>query len=166
MECVDQYVRVLLTNGCEVLGECFTVDPISKSVVVLTQDSRECTNYFPKVILTHAIRSIEIEEMPSSFSTSHYEQFKDKFSNFVFGNKTDQSDCIQPEEISCRQKKLQDWLELNRLPVSIANDNILSVVNGLALIEPPYTVESCRSTNTIVLDRVMRIVKSCPDLEN
>ena len=48
--------------------------------------------------------------------------------------------------------------------VSADNEEVLSISDAL-YIEPPYSVESCRSTNEIVLGRVQGLIKNMPENE-
>ncbi|XP_057306486.1 gem-associated protein 6-like [Hydractinia symbiolongicarpus] len=163
---IDKFIDITLKNNTKISGECFTIDPVTNSVVILAEDHGVQNAFQLQIILLHAIECIKIGIISDSFKTPEYREFKNTFVNVVFGSTDNKNKNYSDGEILERQSRMKDWLELNRLPVSLTSENILSVVNGLALIEPPYNVESCRSTNTIVLDRVMRIVKSCPTLEN
>lgn len=62
-----------------------------------------------------------------------------------------------------RKEKLITWLQTNHLRIENSPSNSAIVIeNGVALIQPPFTIDTCESTNEIVLDRVRALVESCP----
>ena len=158
-EYVGKNIQIQCKNGETQSGHCYTIDPISNTIVLL---------YFsegsPKIrfVLEHAIEAVsqldqncDSEILPEEFIT--------QLDGFLF-DKAGFSRSCKPIQLEVRRLKLKKWFHLNRLPVE-EEGLILSVANGQAMIEPPYTINSCRSANTIVLDRVMKLVKSCPELQ-
>ena len=161
LDIIDKYVCITLTDRSIVHGECYTVDPVTKTIIILTEICNSKNSFQPQIILSNSVTKIDVGTYPLAFQGSEYQEFKKHFLNSLSGT-TVNNENYSLDHIVERKEHMKNWLEQNRLPVSLLQDDIISVVNGLALIEPPYTVDSCRSTNTIVLDRVMRIVKSCP----
>lgn len=162
LQYIDKFVFVTLVDKTIVSGECYSVDPITKTLVLIcnvVNTSRFCVT----IILAHAIDKINsILEMPSIFKSQKYIKYKEHLVSKIYKNN---SKVVVSEKTLQHKEILLSWLEKNHLPVAV-NGNILSVVNGIVLIEPPYTVECCRGTNTIVLDRIMKMIKSCPGLDD
>ena len=159
LEFLDKFICLQFKNGKQVCGECFTVDPITSTVVLITKKP-DC-NLTIDVVLSHELMHVKVMDI-EHINRMEYLQFKEIFLKKLLPKQ----DQFTSEDLLKRRNKLHQLLELNRLPVCIEENDVLSVVNGIAFIEPPYTVDSCRSTNTIVLDRVMRIVETCPNINN
>lgn len=68
------------------------------------------------------------------------------------------------EELNSRKEKLKLWLERNRLPVQVTGNRgeVLTISNAV-VIQPPYGVHNCHSTNEIILGRIQGLMKSMPD---
>ncbi|XP_012561809.2 uncharacterized protein LOC105847063 [Hydra vulgaris] len=153
LEFIDKFVCLQFKNGKKLCGECFTIDPVTNSVVLIT---KKISNLMVEVVLSHDLIDIQVMDI-EHINRAEYLQFKEVFLRKLFP----EQHLFTSEDLLKRRDKLYQLLELNRLPVTVQDNGILSVVNGIALIEPPYTVDTCRSANTIVLDRVMRIVETC-----
>lgn len=160
LQYLDKFVILSLVDKTVVSGECVTVDPVTKSFVLIC--SVDNTKFCVTVILAHAIASInDIPEPLDVFKSQKYTEFKEALMRKLYSTISERNS----EKTIQRKETLLKWLEKNHLPVTV-NENVLSVVNGIVSIEPPYTVECCRGTNTIVLDRIMKMIKSCPGLDD
>ena len=157
---VGKHLSVTLVNGEMLHGFCYTVDPVTLSFILIVKDLQRTGKFITKLVIKHSVKDVMTVNIPLDYQGENFELYLERLNDALRGNGM----AMDPSEIFRRKEKLCKWLNLNHLPVLEREDNILSVVNGVAMIEPPYTVESCRSSNTIVLDRVMKIVKSCPDL--
>lgn len=107
------------------------------------------------VVMGHALQNIVVlDEDPSK----HQAEFDAFFKPRVVVRDS-------PAQIKRRRESVKNWLVKNRLPVSETGD-VLSVMDALT-IEPPYTAESCRSTNQIVLGRIQGLIANMPkDVEH
>jgi len=155
---IDKYIQIELVNGTIFGGECYTVDPVSGCVILIICNENE--EFCTQVIMKHAIKSFKLQENECE-NSQNLKDFKKRLDDKLFRS----SGCGGSQETTKRKEILFDWLKKNQLPVELTDTESLSVVNGMATIEPPYTVDCCRSTNTIVLDKVMKIIKACPELE-
>ena len=157
---VGKHLSITLVNGEMLHGFCYTVDPVTLSFILIVKDLQRTGKFITKLVIKHSVKDVMTVNIPLDYQGENFELYLERLNDALRGNGM----AMDPSEIFRRKEKLCKWLNLNHLPVLEREDNILSVVNGVAMIEPPYTVESCRSSNTIVLDRVMKIVKSCPNL--
>lgn len=157
---VGKYISISLVNGEMLHGFCYTIDPVTLSVILIVKDLHKSGKFITKLVTQHSVKDVMAINIPLDYQGKNFEHYLERLNDALKGNSME----LGPSEIFKRKEKLCNWLNMNHLPVLERGDNILSVVNGVAMIEPPYTVESCRSSNTIVLDRVMKIVKSCPNL--
>ena len=163
----DKHICVKLKDSSRTItGECFCVDPVTKSVVVISKEEstgREHA-YTPHVILHHAIAHIEEISDSTLRDQLDFLEYKRNFIGTLFGER---DTSLDNDALKQRREALCSWLEENRFTVTrmTTDDGVeeLSLINGTVVIEPPYTVDSCRSTNTIVLGRIMKIVKGCPN---
>jgi hypothetical protein len=60
-----------------------------------------------------------------------------------------------------RRNDLVAWLEKNRLPVRLDPNNVINILDSV-FVQAPYDLDSCQSTNEIILDKVRQLVKSLP----
>ena len=157
---VGKYLSITLVNGEMLHGFCYTIDPVTLSFILIVKDLQGTGKFVTKLVIQHSVKDVMTVNIPLDYQSENFENYLERLNDVLKGNSME----MDPSEIFRRKEKLCNWLNLNHLPVLEREDNILSVVNGVAMIEPPYTVESCRSSNTIVLDRVMKMVKSCPNL--
>lgn len=155
----EKFICIELVNGKCLKGECFTIDPITKSIVIVVQNN-DVEMFSIEVVMQHAVKSINREEDLSKDNTL-FTTFKKSLCSKLFGGK----DKFDKELLLKRKQTLLCWFKKNQLPVELTDSDTFSVVHGVAMIEPPYTVECCRSTNTIILDKVMKIIKACPGLD-
>jgi hypothetical protein len=79
----------------------------------------------------------------------------------LFEDLTASSD--QTEDLEKRMHDMVDWMKKNHLPVKLEEFekskyriNILDSV----FIRSPFTIESCESTNEIILDKVRQLIKN------
>ncbi len=81
----------------------------------------------------------------------------------LFNTTTASTPALSAKEFANKRAKLKSWLLKNRLPVkdSPDNDKLLCISDAL-FIEPPYDVDSCRSTNEIILGRVQGLIRNMP----
>ena len=72
-----------------------------------------------------------------------------------------------PEELKKKQERLKGWLLKNRIPVTVSGENSeLLCLSDALTIEPPYTTDSCQSTNQIILGRIQGLIANMPkDIE-
>lgn len=102
-------------------------------------DLKEDNKYDLKIVLGHTIKKIEVlpdteREIPELFVA-------EKFSNTVALK---------------RKETIMKVLEENRFPVT-EKDGVIFIKDTVR-IEPPYGSENCISTNTIILNRIQKIV--------
>jgi len=157
---MEKYLCVMMVDGSSVNGECFTIDPVTGSYVLISEEEKNV--FVVKIIHKHAIKSVCQENPPEGLDKERFLCYKQGLMSKLYGK----TDNINGQVLSKRKEILLEWLKKNQLPVSVTDSDSLSVVNGIATIEPPYTVDCCRSSNTIVLDKIMKMIKSCPELEN
>lgn len=67
------------------------------------------------------------------------------------------------DNVACLKKlkdKLVLWLQQNRFPVEVVEDKIL-VANVLEIL-PPYTSQTCHTSNEIILGRIQKLIDTLP----
>ena len=60
-----------------------------------------------------------------------------------------------------RRNDLIAWLNKNRLPVKLDQNNVINILDSV-FIHCPYDLDNCQSTNEIILDKVRQLVQSLP----
>ena len=160
-----QYVhhRVCLTTvdgGCHT-GWVYTVDPVSSTFVLLqyeadgiSDESLSRANH-AELVLGHAIRSVE---MLAGDVNLHRTDMEALFKPPA------EMQSVSAEEMSSRCERLRQWLIQNRVPVerAVARPEVLTIGGDVLIIEPPYNIECCLSTNEIILARVQSLVRNMP----
>lgn len=116
-------------------GVVYVIDPLSKTVI-LTNEA--CNNL--DIITFHAIDTI-----------IHLSEFPVK--TFTFQNSK------SPPQNA--KEKLRKWFEQNHLKVT-EKDGVICVEDQVT-IEPPYGIEQCFCSSTVVLERIQDLICNLPD---
>lgn len=138
---VGSHVEVTTENGETCSGIVYTVDPVSESVVLV--EVGQVMNL--KVILGHAVKNIQVlrkeeYEFPGLFPVNSFSI-----------QKLTQSACEH------RKALVKEFFVANRFPIT--EDGEVLLIEDVVAINPPYTVENCVSTNSIVLSRVQTLLE-------
>uniref|UniRef100_A0A914BX90 AD domain-containing protein n=1 Tax=Acrobeloides nanus TaxID=290746 RepID=A0A914BX90_9BILA len=151
-------IRVkLITKKC-VVGNLYTVDPESKSIVIV-----ECRNDQPEnlvLIPGESIMNAELlsdDEINESESCAKPSLALDRQLANMFRAHTEnvQDNKETPEE---RKKKIEEILQKGRVRYDIDAES--SIIVGAVKIKNPYTKETCISTNNIALSRITKLLES------
>ncbi|XP_033632834.1 gem-associated protein 6-like [Asterias rubens] len=151
---VSQRVVVICTDGKTQAGLVFTVDPVSKSIVLVQFPDEQST--ITKIIMGHAVESITVGTEAITSQTEH------RLSQLFRLN--DPHKNLSEEETARRKTELKQWLEQHHIPVTISGDKgeLLNIAEAL-YIEPPYGLDNCISANEIILGRVQALMKNKPE---
>ncbi|XP_046388622.1 gem-associated protein 6-like isoform X2 [Ischnura elegans] len=133
---VDCVVKVTSVDGKQSLGLVYTIDPVSNSVVLLKTDGSA------EVIVGHSVKHIE----PS------YCEITIPHLNILSQEKEE----VDGKVCEASRVKLKNWLLENRIPIEEEGDVL--VVNNILKIYPPYGCDQCVCTNTVMLDKVHRLI--------
>ena len=155
MNYVGKEVCVTVETGDSHTGWVYTVDPVSQSVALVRfNDTDNDDTVTLKVVMGHGIQSIVILD---ENSMKHKAELDALF-------KPREVLTASPEELKNQQDRLKSWLLKNRIPVEVSGDNSeLLFISDALTIEPPYTKDSCRSTNQIILGRVQGLISNMPN---
>lgn len=148
---VNKKVSVLLSDGSSRDGWVYTVDPVTRSIVLLQVNERTFNSGLA-FIIGHAIKAVDVQSVDES---------KEACPDFDKIINTRKNCNYSDEDLQQRKSDLKSWLEKNRIPVTEKNGAVLSVMDVLS-IEPPYEMDCCRCSNEIILDRIQRLVRSMP----
>ena len=151
MQYVYKQVRVLTADGVEHMGWVYTIDPVSESFVLIQfVDDRPQLD----ILMGHAITKVIVIDENTEV---HKEKLDALFRPQMFP-------AMSSEDIKKKQMLVKLWLDKNRLPVQVGGvaDELLLISDAL-VIEPPYRVENCRSTNEIILGRIQELLKNMPE---
>lgn len=155
MQWLYKEICVTMEDGSTLTGRCYTVDPVSQSIVLVKID--QCDNSVDKVkvVMGHCIENVTVLDE----NIGKYKAILDS----LFRGACDDGKTLSPEELESRKESLKLWLLKNRLPVSVSGEDseILSIAEAV-FIEPPYGANQCRSTNEIILGKVQGLIKSMP----
>lgn len=157
---VDHEVQVSTEDGEVHVGHVYTVDPVSESIVLINHAdvSLEASPRMSlKLLMGASVTDVKL-------ISDGTEAVKHRF-NHLFRPAVDT--ILNDEELNRRKMNLKSWLEKNRLPVALGGTGwqYLTVADALT-IQPPYTEDSCISTNEIVLSRIQGLIKNMPDEMN
>jgi len=153
---VHSHIEVHTNDGDQHSGYVYTVDPVSESLVLIQCQEGESvptTKFSMKIIMRPSVKEVSVTLGPD-------ENVKQWFAS-LFRDKA--AVALSAQELMSRRDKLKEWLEKNRIPVSISGQDqqSLSVFEAL-VIRPPYNENSCLSTNEIILLRVKTLIKNMP----
>ncbi|KAL6420833.1 hypothetical protein ACFW04_014372 [Cataglyphis niger] len=134
---VGKEVKITTKDENVYCGIVYTIDPVSESVVLLQSETP--TEYRLKIIFDHAIKNIEavsktIKIVPELFLPAKLSQTM----------------------VTKRKNIIMQLLLDNRFLVKEENDILL--IEDNVSIEPPYYLENCRCTNSIILTKIQNIL--------
>lgn len=127
----------ITTKDEDIIGIIYTVDPVSKSIVLL--QSGTARQYRLKIIFNHAIKNMEVISETEKILPELFVPAK-----------------LSQEMVTKRKGIVLQLLLDNRFPVKEEND-ILMIEDTLS-IEPPYYPENCICTNSIILTKIQNIL--------
>jgi gem associated protein 6 len=156
---VHCFVHITLSEGEELQGWVYTIDPVSHTIVIAKDDEKsyadehDISDSRPIVfVMSKAIKELRVVE-----TTREEPKWLQNFAVKEQQNFTD-------DELQKRKANVVEWLHKNRVPIldDSAETKLVNVLGGL-VIEPPYDVDSCKGTNEIVLDRIRKLISSMPE---
>lgn len=152
---VNNQVRVRTEDDRDHIGFVYTVDPVSESIVLVTDLNKIDSNKIAmKLLMGPSVRSVEVI---SEGNKEICQCFDNLFRPAV-------AEKLNPEALAVRMQRLKLWLEKHRLPVSISGSDGQSLTIADALtVCPPYTEHSCLSTNEIILARIQELIRTMPN---
>ena len=151
MQYIGKEICIATEDGGSYTGRCYTIDPVSQSVVLAKFDGESVSSM--QIIMGHCVRNIVVLDDDDK-------RYKHQL-DALFKNPAALE--LSPQEVEQKRTRLKAWLLKNRIPVEVSGDNkdILSI-SGALFIEPPYEADNCRSTNEIILGRVQGLIKNMP----
>ncbi|RUS79330.1 hypothetical protein EGW08_012915 [Elysia chlorotica] len=156
MGLVHKQVQVTTEDTRQHQGFVFTVDPVSESVVLLrsTQpNSNDFTGSSLTLLPGASIRNITV------LSHSIDPRVKSQFDSLF---RPAPSKALSEEDLDLRKLQLKQWLEKHRLPVTPSPDGQALIVAGALTVLPPFSEDSCLSTNEIILSRIRTLIRDMP----
>lgn len=127
-------------NGVNHKGFVYTIDPQTETVV-LTDKLGANLN----IISRHAIKNIVLGQ-----------NFIEKFAFKATTNDGQTTGVLEEKKLN-----LVKWLKDNLIEVVVDGD--LLRISDYVSIEPPYDIDHCYCTNTVILERLQNIIKRMPD---
>lgn len=141
MSLVGKQVELTTIESVTYTGTVYVIDPIYKTTVLHT--NRTAVDEYETVfVLHHAIKSLKVlsdEADESYLKIVEPKSFVDK---------------------DIKRNVLKRWLEHMFISVSESGD-YLKIDDHLVIV-PPYGPENCICNNTIILDRIQKIISLMP----
>lgn len=160
MKLIGCQIQACTEDGHQHVGHVYTVDPVSQSIVLVSfgDNAPETScNISLKLLVGSSVTDVKIV---SEAAEAVNQRFHRLFRPAV-------AETLSDEQMNVRKLRLKSWLEKNRLPVSLGGDSgqLLLVADAIT-VQPPYTEDSCLSTNEIVLSRIQGLIKNMPSDES
>nr|KAG5704116.1 hypothetical protein BaRGS_009646 [Batillaria attramentaria] len=153
MQYVYKQVSVVTEDEEEHVGWVYTIDPVSQTFVLVQflDDNRQ-------VLILPGTSVTKVTVLAESADSDGIKEKLDA----LFRPQTEA--LFSEEELRGRKQKLKMWLEKNRLPVQVTGSKgeVLTISDAL-MIQPPYDVNDCHSTNEIILGRIQGLIKNMPE---
>ena len=99
-------------------------------------------------VMGHAISEVNCLEKPNP-------EMKEMLSRLL-----DEKPTYEQQWLDRRKSHLAQWLHDNRFPVEVEGERII-VASALDIL-PPYNINSCHTSNEIILGRVQRLIEAMP----
>lgn len=139
---IGKEVRIITCNGATHRGFVYVLDPIAKIVVLTNSDRKQLD-----IVFSQAIKEMVVEEGGRSIKS--------------FALKVPVEDIREtPVDSVEKKQKLVNWLRENG--IEVMEDGALLKISDYVTIEPPYDLEHCYCANTVVLERLQKIIKRMP----
>ncbi|EEZ99905.1 gem-associated protein 6 [Tribolium castaneum] len=135
---IGKSVNIETVDKCTHVGVVYVVDPVYKTVVLLNKSTKSL-----EFVLYPAIKSFNVV---SDVQNDELLQTPTKLLN--------------SEESLHLKMKLMKWLKL--LMINVREDGELLKVDEHLSIGPPYGADDCMCDNTIVLERIRKIIGLMP----
>ncbi|XP_032804342.1 gem-associated protein 6 isoform X2 [Petromyzon marinus] len=153
-ELLHRHVRVCADEGVQREGWVYTVDPVSASIMLVTQPSPGSPELTLCTVMGHAVRSVVETRAPGGDAAATSE-----CPSMLFRPAARHRPSLGAEEVASRRQALLVWLRRNHVPVEERGDELL-VAGGVLSVAPPYGPDDCSSANEIILERVRRLVQA------
>lgn len=137
---IGREVRIKTRNGIDHKGFVYTIDPQTETVVLTDNLGAKVA-----IIPQHAIKNIVLGQ-----------NFVEKFAVRTETNKVQTTGVLEE-----KKKNLVKWLKDNL--IEVVEDGDLLRISDYVSIEPPYDIDHCYCTNTVILERLQNIIKRMPD---
>ncbi|KAJ8918436.1 hypothetical protein NQ315_008133 [Exocentrus adspersus] len=141
MSLVGKEVELVTVDNVAHQGTVYVIDPIYKTVVLHT-NKKSIDEYETVFVLHHAIQSLKV--LSSEANESYLRNVEPK--SFA--------------ENDITKDILKKWLQHMFINVS-ESGNYLKIDDHLVIV-PPYGPENCICNNTIILDRIQKIISLMP----
>ncbi|CAD5213639.1 unnamed protein product [Bursaphelenchus okinawaensis] len=152
----DQPVRVEVhkaTNGQDVYGNVYTVDPDTRNLVVaqFTEAEKESPSSLT-LIPAYSIKSVHKLSKNVQISTVSHgsEDLIEKIDDML--NKTGE---VSSQVIEERKQKLIDHMKSTKVPFEEVEGGLKV---GAVVIEPPYTKDNLVSENMVAIARIQKLL--------
>jgi gem associated protein 6 len=156
-------ISVTTEDGATHIGRCFTVDPVSQTIVLVKfcfDDDVDITPASLTLVMGHCVRNITIVDE----EVSKYKQILDK----LLKSNSNGDDLLSKVDICAKKEQLISWLNKNLIPVTVSkwDPDILNISDAV-FIRPPYNEDNCQSTNEIILGKIQGLISNMPkDINN
>lgn len=139
---IGKTVEVEMINNKTYVGFVYCIDPVTENIVLVNKASE--THYDTDLLLGQCVKNINVisEDICD-----------DKI--FQFKTETDHPD------LDKKRKNLKEWLT-NHF-IDVAEDGEELKIGDDLVISPPYTINDCVSSNTIILERIRTILVTLKD---
>lgn len=124
-------------------GLVYVIDPIFKTVVLHTNWKSD-DDYETVIILKHAIVTLEVLS-------------EEKNENYLGELSIPQLECTKPN----RKSIVKKWIKSMMIDVKESGDYLK--IDDYLVIIPPYRADNCICNNTIILERIQKILNEMPE---
>ncbi|XP_059472918.1 uncharacterized protein LOC132195141 [Neocloeon triangulifer] len=136
---LGKVVQVSLSNKTVFEGTVFTIDPVSRSVILLERESGRL-----QILMGHAVTLIQ--DCPGVNA--------EDVSNLLPSTNV-------PRGPSGGIEAVKQWFKTHRINVEELKGGIL-VVGGAVTLCAPYVAEMCTGDNEMVVDRIREVLRRMP----
>eukprot|EP01095_Lingulamoeba_sp_RSL-Kostka_P015909 TRINITY_DN7509_c0_g1_i1.p1 TRINITY_DN7509_c0_g1~~TRINITY_DN7509_c0_g1_i1.p1 ORF type:complete len:198 (+),score=32.22 TRINITY_DN7509_c0_g1_i1:105-698(+) len=170
---IGNKVRLILNNESTVTGFVYSIDPTSRSFLLLQVENEEINNVL--LVLQNSIEScyiLPVEDDKEKLFAQHLNNISVKSLSYlikIYNNRNnnnknneneDDNESIKEKENKSEiiKEKLITILSRQNIPFVIEN-NIFNIMNKSVIIKPPYLPNSCQSSNEIILKKIRTLIE-------
>lgn len=153
-----QAVEVKLATGSSVFGVVYTVDPVSNSIVLI----QFVSGSGPETVqLIPGLSVVSVTNLPAGGAPCCPEPSEELSRWLASLFKSDGRGAMSEEQRKRTRKRLVDWLNRNRVPLTENPDGSLQIFDVVKIV-PPFSVDDCQCANELVLGRVRSLIEAMP----
>lgn len=150
-ELLYKYVNIHTRSGYNYIGYIFTIDPVSRTVVLVNNND---VSIVPGINIEYLTKIKDVAES----------DYKSLMSMLDIQSPVAQDSLINCKKTLHRRDQLLTWLKAGKVPTKLDDKDPLTIIVGYEALEikPPYLTENFHSSSVTILSKMIKICNAMP----